>query len=297
MLSILIPTYNHNAFPLVKIIYNQAQDLEVPFEIICRDDGSKSLTNLENIKINTLQNAKFIEASENIGRSANRLALANQATYDWLLFLDADVMPKNIHFLKNYIASINMDSEAVFGGFAYHKDHKTKDNALRFKFGKQREEVDASIRNKNPYKVVISANFIIKKMVYLKLHQTEIKKTYGTDYVFGTQLKQHAIKIKHLNNEVYHHGIDTNRDFLNKTRDAMETLINLSHSSKNLKHDISLLNTFTFLKQMKLHGVFLYVFDTFKPYLIKNLEGRNPNMLLFDFYRLGVFCSKKKLQH
>ena len=41
MMSILIPTYNYNAFPLVKAIYEQAQNIDIPFEIICRDDGSQ----------------------------------------------------------------------------------------------------------------------------------------------------------------------------------------------------------------------------------------------------------------
>jgi glycosyltransferase involved in cell wall biosynthesis len=297
MMSILIPTYNYNAFPLVKAIYEQAQNIDIPFEIICRDDGSQSAYNIENTKINTLANCTFIEAEENIGRSANRLALATQASYDWLLFLDSDVLPKSANFLKNYIHKLETNAEAIFGGFAYHEDHKTEHNSLRFKFGKQREEVPANTRNNNPYKVIISANFMIKKDRYLTLHKTNLVKTYGGDYLFGAKLKQHTINIAHINNEVYHLGIDTNTAFLKKTREAIETLYVLSKSSKKVTHAISLLKSYEFLKQFKIDFMFLYLFNKFEPSILHNLESQNPSIRLFDIYRLGTFCKKKRLEN
>ena len=43
MLSVLIPTYNYNAVSLVKELHKQLLDSNIVFEIICIDDGSKSL--------------------------------------------------------------------------------------------------------------------------------------------------------------------------------------------------------------------------------------------------------------
>ena len=57
MLSILIPTFNYNITLLVEKVYQQIKALNVPFEILCYDDGSinneiitenKKLENLEN---------------------------------------------------------------------------------------------------------------------------------------------------------------------------------------------------------------------------------------------------------
>ena len=56
----------------------------------------------ENKKINALDHCSFLENEKNIGRTATRNILAKKAKYDWLLFLDADVIPLN----ENYIASI-----------------------------------------------------------------------------------------------------------------------------------------------------------------------------------------------
>ena len=61
MISILIPCYNFNAYPLVLKLEKQALLIGVNFEIICCDDGSFSLKNEGNQKINLLTNSKFIE--------------------------------------------------------------------------------------------------------------------------------------------------------------------------------------------------------------------------------------------
>ena len=52
MLSVLIPTYNYNAFSLVEELHRQLTLEAIIFEIICLDDGSNSVLNNENKKIN-----------------------------------------------------------------------------------------------------------------------------------------------------------------------------------------------------------------------------------------------------
>ena len=64
MISILIPCYDHNAYPLVSILEKQALMLKIDFEIICIDDGSFSSKNDINQKINLLTNSKFIESKK-----------------------------------------------------------------------------------------------------------------------------------------------------------------------------------------------------------------------------------------
>ena len=45
MISILIPCFDHNAYPLVSTLEKQALMLKIDFEIICIDDGSFSSKN------------------------------------------------------------------------------------------------------------------------------------------------------------------------------------------------------------------------------------------------------------
>ena len=44
MISILIPCFDYNAYPLVSVLEKQALMLKIDFEIICIDDGSFSLS-------------------------------------------------------------------------------------------------------------------------------------------------------------------------------------------------------------------------------------------------------------
>ncbi|PTM10082.1 MAG: glycosyl transferase [Bacteroidetes bacterium] len=291
MLSILIPTYNYNALPLAEIIEQQALMAGIVFELICIDDGSFSEHNKENQNINSLTNSKFIENIKNIGSKANRQRLAEMAQYKWLLFIDADSKPKSSDYLINYLKETNQNFDAVFGGFAYENNLQDLNKTLRYTFGKHREEVNANIRNKNPYKVIISANFLIKKDVFFKISNQETKNIYGLDYLFSSQLKEHNIPIKHINNEVYHLGLDNNKKFLEKTRKAVEALNYVNKFQKIKTHNISLLRAYKTLKFMRLKKPCAWFYKKFKTKLEIQLTGANPNLFLFDLYRLGYLCS------
>ena len=290
MISILIPTYDRDAVSLVSTLEKQALKAGIQFELICIDDGSFSHHNERNQTINAMTNCKFIENKSNLGRNANRHLLAEQAQYKWLLFLDADTMPKTDDFIKNYLDVINKEYDAYFGGFAYHAQPPDKDHLLRFTFGKDREEVPAEQRNKKPYKVIISANFLIRKEVFLSVNRAEMKNLYGLDYLFGALLKQHGFKVYHIDNEVYHLGIDDNREYLEKTRKAVETLYYISKSKRLEKHEISMLRAKKVIKFFGLTNVMALLFKSFEKRLERNLLGAKPNMLAFDLYRLGYLC-------
>jgi len=290
MLSILIPTYNYNVYPLVETIEKQVLKANIIFELICLDDGSFSILNENNQKINALANCKFIEAKKNNGRTATRQLLAEQAQYNWLLFLDCDVIPIENNFIENYIKEITSHTEVVFGGFAYNAKHTNSDKTLRYTFGKYREEVDSTIRNKNPYKVIISANFLIKKNLFIKLNKSEHHNIYGLDYLFSSMLKQNHIQVKHINNEVYHLGIDDNPVYLEKAKKAVETLSFLIKNNRIKSNAISLLKAYRILKNIGLAKVFGKLMFQFNSEIEQNLTGNSPSLFLFDLYRLGYFC-------
>lgn len=289
MISILIPTYNYSAYPLVMALHQQLSNAKLDYELICVDDGSSSSANIQNQKINSLSNCRFIERKKNVGRNANRQFLAEQAQYDWLLFIDSDTIPKRQDFISNYISFINTNYEAVFGGFAY-KENLKKEKSLRYNFGKEREEVSALKRNSLPYKVIISANFLIKKTIFTNLNQKATLNIYGLDYLFGALLKQNKIKVLHVDNEVYHLGLDSNEDYLQKTKKAVKALTLIQQSSDKVTHDISLLKAYEKLKRFHLEKIFSSSIHLITPIIEKNLLGSRPSLFLFDLYRLGYFC-------
>ena len=127
MLSVLIPTYNYNISTLVEEIHSQLIQTNATFEILCLDDHSTKLETIkQNERINSFSNASYSVLPENIGRSRIRNLLAKKATYDWLLFLDADVIPVEKDFISKYIEAISSEKEVIYGGILYKKKSRNK---------------------------------------------------------------------------------------------------------------------------------------------------------------------------
>ncbi|MBJ7879250.1 glycosyltransferase family 2 protein [Gelidibacter salicanalis] len=292
MLSILIPVYNYNVVPLVEEIHFQATALHIPFEILVYDDGSFSVLNKKNQQINRLTGCQFIEAKRNRGSAALRQHLAVQAQYDWLLFLDADVMPKHANYLQTYVNIISEEQDAIYGGFAYQAKTPEHDYSLRWRYGKAKEEVDAAIRNQKPYKIVISGNFLTKKHVFITVNSKMKGHKYGYDNYFGALLKEYSHNVKHINNEVYHLGLGKNPDYLRKVEHSVDTLLELHKNNKITESDNDLLNTFKIFKKIKIHYLLGYLFKQKKPRLITNLLSPNPSVRGLQFYKLGYMCYK-----
>ena len=62
MISILIPTYNYNVFPLVKEAHHQGEKAGIPFEILVYDDCSPNPVG-ENENINGRETRSISTAS------------------------------------------------------------------------------------------------------------------------------------------------------------------------------------------------------------------------------------------
>ena len=291
MISILIPCYDFNAYPLVNILEKQALMLNINYEIICIDDGSFSSKNEINQKINLLTNAKFIESKKNLGRIKNRILLAEKSQYDWLLYIDVDTIPKNEDFLVNYITFFKKEV-IIFGGCSYNKP-QNKNSNLRYKFGKFREEIIASTRNKNPYKYISSSNFMCRKNILLNTLKKIESVSYGNDYIFASLLKQDKVNITHIDNKVVIEDIDDNQKFLRKTEQALENLLKCYKKGLLNIHSISILSAYEFLDKFLLKKIFVKSTNLCKKIIDNNLVKQNPNLFLFDLYRLRYLCQLK----
>ena len=291
MISILIPCFDYNAYPLVSILEKQALMLKIDFEIICIDDGSFSSKNDLNQKINLLTNSKFIELKKNIGRINNRLLLAEKSQYEWLIFIDVDTLPNEDNFLKNYIDQLNKGT-LIIGGCTYKKPDN-ENFSLRYKFGKFREEISSAIRNKNPYKYISSCNFMCKRDVLIDVLASINTISYGNDYIFGSLIKKKEIDIKHIDNPVLIDNIDENQIFIKKTHHALDNLISSYNNKIIKKHSISILKAYIILDSLLMKNIFVKITDLFKNLLNRNLHCKDPNLFLFDLYRLNYLCKIK----
>ncbi|MES2574154.1 MAG: glycosyltransferase [Bacteroidota bacterium] len=290
MLSIVIPTYNYDVYPLVLELNKQCLESKITFEIIIIDDSSTAFV-LENKKINTLQHSRYELLENNIGRSKIRNLLAKKATYNWLLFLDADVFPKNKNFISTYISHINNEEKIVNGGLLYQESKPKKIKLLRWIYGKNREALDYKTRAKNPYLSSLTLNFLIHKSIFEKVSFNEtIPNLRHEDTLFSYNLMQKKIKIEHIENPIYHYGID---DFEIAIRKENESLYALKYliDNKLLPPDyVRISKLLSKIKKLNLLSVFSFFHKISRLAFLKNLASNNPSLFIFDLYRLSYLC-------
>lgn len=292
MLSILIPTYNYNVYPLVSELHRQCLECMIIFEIIVIDDCSNSF-DTKNQNINTIKNCHFEVLEKNIGRSAIRNLLAKKAQFDNLLFLDADTIPVSKDFIQKYIHQINDSEKIVFGGIEYQKEKPTNDQLLRWVYGNARESLSVEKRKTNPNGNTLISNLLISKEVLISNPFDESITKYGyEDFVFLFNLKKKGIIVKHINNTTYHLGLETSQEFLDKTKTALENLKLISESISLDHSESKILRTYFFLKRFYLIPLILFVFNKTERKITNNLLSEKPSLLLFDLYKLGHYCTK-----
>lgn len=297
MLSICIPVYNFDVTLLVKKLVEQAKLNSLCIEIIVFDDGSEMSYKEVNRSITNFNEVIYEELNNNLGSAAIRNTLAVEAQYDQILFLDSD---SDIHpeFLRNYIPYLSKCNMLVYGGRVHPDILPAKDKSLRWKVGKIKEDHDAKTRSKVPNKSFMSNNFLAKKTLFSRISFDDtIKRSGHEDTMFGIELEQKGIEIIHINNPVVHIGLENNDEFIIKTKQRLETLKYLTqHHKENqlLSKRITILKYYNFVKTCKLINLLSVIFKLTKNRIEKNLCTKNPNMLLYDFYKLGYYSNLSK---
>ncbi|HTO35696.1 MAG TPA: glycosyltransferase family 2 protein [Flavobacterium sp.] len=290
MLSILIPIYNYPVEKPVKELHAQLLRENVPFEIICLDDCSAKNVNNPNLFLS--ENIKFEQNPKNLGRTATRNILAKMAQYDWLLFLDADVIPADNDFIKRYISYLKSDKEVVFGGCKYAETHCDNPTLLRWKYGRERETVSSSIRNKNLYQHIFSGNLLIQKEIFLSILFPN-GNFYGMDVFCAYELFQKKANILHIDNPVIHLGLEKNEIFFNKCLEAVAVRKQFLLNKPEIEKISPLLRHYKRLKRYKLVLLVKWLFAQTEPFLKKKILAPNPSLFCLDLYRLGYICLDK----
>lgn len=289
MLSILIPTYNFYTFPLVKELHTQCVKFSIEFEILVYDDYS-TLFIEENKAINSLEKCTYIILKQNIGRSKIRNLLAKNATFKWLLFLDADTFPCNSNFIEKYIHQLNEGFKIYYGGILYEKNKPKKENLLRWVYGRKREALSVEKREKDCYLRFLTLNFLIHKSVFNEVSfNEEIPNFRHEDTLFSYNLKTKNISLNHIDNPVFHLGLDSTKHFIEKDKLASKSLKLLIEQNLIPRDYISLSKNYFLLNKTGFVPIFNFFFKILNPLIIKNLVSNKPSLFLFDLIRLHYF--------
>jgi glycosyltransferase involved in cell wall biosynthesis len=290
MISVLIPVYNYNISSLLKELHSQLELANIRYEIICLDDFSDYSISSINLDTAKLTNTKYLKSEVNNGIAITRQKLVKKASYDWVILLDADTRI-NKNFISSYLGHISNEYDFVFGGFKYDETPPLNEKLLRWTYGKKCEAISARLRNKNPYKVTIGANLLVHRESFLNLGLDNIGNNYAMDYFFGSKLKTIGAKVFHIDNQVFHLGIENSSTYLQKKERAVNTLLMLYKQEKIAIHSNDLLRAFIFLRKVGLNYLFSFWFNSFRKKLTANLTGKRPSIMLLQLYKISYMCS------
>ena len=301
MLSILIPTYYYDATLLVENLHQQAVETGIDFEIVLLINESDNQSVAMHRRLEEWEKVKILELPTMATRSVARNFLAGQAKYDYLLFIDCDSEAVDRHFVERYLPHCEGNNTVVCGGTAYKKQQLPADSYLRWAYGVNTEQKSAEIRNAKPNAQFSTFNFLIAKDLFLKIRFNEQLKNYGhEDTLFGLELKGRGVAILHIDNPLYHLGIDTNKVYLQKTRQGVENLKILLEKYSNrqeLIDNIRLLRYYDFLEKTYTSILFFGLYSFFKRLMILNFNSKRPSLHLFNLYKLGYLCGLKYRKH
>ena len=113
------------------------------------------------------------------------------------------------------------------------------------------------------------------------------------DILFSNNLKTSKIKVEHIDNPVYHLGLESNESFITKSLEAVKTTLKLEENNL-IENDLRpLQKSYLKLKKLGLVNIFSIFISVFKNIMERNFLSENPNLFWFDLYRLQYFIKLK----
>lgn len=292
MLSILIPTYNYDCTDLVQDLQKQAERAGINYEIIVADDASPiPAFRVKNRKINALPHCRFIELEKNLGRARIRNRLADEARFEWLLFMDADAEVISDNFITDYLKHI--DADVICGGLCHADTLPSPEVSLRYAYEKRADKRRAAkYRAVKPYEQFITFCFMVRATVFHAIRFDESITEYGhEDTLFGIELEQRKVSIRHIDNPMRQGGIETNEEFLGKTRAALRNLASMEEAMQG--HSM-LLKVYGLLHSIRIDRSIARWFARREQTIVDRLTRTAPQLRLFFIYKLGYYCLLKQ---
>jgi glycosyltransferase involved in cell wall biosynthesis len=269
-------------------------------EIIIGDDGS-SEEYKKNYQSLTGDKVRIVSSEKNIGRASIRNRLIMEASGDFLLFIDADAMIRGTAetYLHKWLEYLDY-ARVISGGILYQDSPPgDPDKILRWKYGRKKEQKKAAERNKHPYSSFSTFNVLIDKSIFSKFRFYEELKQYGhEDTLLSYQLKKAGIGIYHIDNGLVHEGLETNKEFLKKTKDSIENLSKLYDNvtdKETFSLTVSLLRLFWWLKMFQMTRLFAGIFIHYRERMEIRLDSSKVSLPLFKLYKISMFCTFREI--
>ena len=116
---------------------------------------------------------------------------------------------------------------------------------------------------------------------------------YGMDNYFAYSLYKNRIPVMHIDNPVYHLGLEINQVFFEKCLESVRNRKKLMGEADGIEEINSLLGHYKKLKQFGFAPLAGALFKLSEKALKKMIMKKDPSLFCLDLYRLGYICSLK----
>jgi len=218
-LAICIPSYKDDASTLIRALSTLTEAADCA--ILLYDDGSEDPELVSN-HVDALGAYPGLKihhvAAENRGRSFARNWLVSHAPADWILLVDADMLPDHPDFLKRYLDAIDCaDGPAlVAGGFSLDQVSPVPETRLHFAQARASDCLDAATRRTDPGRYIFSSNILVHRNVLTDVPFDEGFSGWGwEDIDWGLRVADH-FPIIHIDNTATHLGLEPDARLIEK---------------------------------------------------------------------------------
>ena len=219
LLTILIPTYKHDASRLINALAACAGADDT--RLVIFDDGSAdpNLTlALQSALSHYPGETRLVTSEQNVGRSEARNRLLAEASSDWVLLLDADMLPDDHLFLVRYLDAVARAKQpgVIAGGFSLKRVIPLPNQVLHALQSTRSECLTANERSADPGRFVFTSNLLIHRDVLGAVAFDDGYKGWGWEDVdWGLTVAQ-QFPVRHIDNTATHLGLDTDNALLAK---------------------------------------------------------------------------------
>lgn len=235
-LSVLVPVYNWDVGPLLTRIYSQCLHLSEGehVEIIVMDDGSSEKYSNSSIA-EQLPLVSYEELAVNRGRAKIRNELLLRAKGEYVLFLDADMLPDHDDFIQTYLEHVRKGCEIVCGGISYLQNEEENPQSSFYLYKSRKTEALApAARNTIPWRYLFTSNIMVRRDIMNSVLFDSRFTGYGfEDIEWGIRLGD-SYTIAHIDNSCSHMGVMDKKQVFAKMRHSIPNYVLLLslHPSK-----------------------------------------------------------------
>ena len=257
-LCVLIPFYNDDPSALIHALSKQASQA---IEVLIYDDGTGNSELSKQVSA-SVKNAScpvtLFTAMENRGRSFGRNYLFNSAKSDWVLFLDADMMPMSESFLSDYLTLIEHDAaDVIFGGFEVLKEKGDPSRELHRIMSLESDCASAEERSRLGPKNVASSNLCVKKTVLIAEGFDNGFNGWGwEDSEWAARISK-SYRLLHAEIPALHLGLETTDTLLKRFKTSGENYARFTKAHPDLAKSLPLYNWVQKLKSVPAHKLCL----------------------------------------